>query len=107
MAVNETTNKAYVINHNSNSVTVIDGKTRTAVATVPTGAGPEGIAVNPVTNRIYVANSGPGTVTVIDGATDTVISTVRAGTYSQAVAVNPAPRSATVRPRGAIPRPAG
>ena len=89
VAVNETTNKAYVVNHNSNSVTVIDGKTRTAVATIPTGAGPEGIAVNPVTNRIYVANSGENSVTVIDGATDTVIATVRTGSYCQAVAVNP------------------
>ena len=79
VAVNETTNKAYVVNHNSNSVTVIDGKTRAAVATIQTGAGPEGIAVNPVTNRIYVANSGESSVTVIDGATDTVVATVRAG----------------------------
>ncbi len=57
VAVNEATNKAYVVNHNSNSVTVIDGKTRTAIATIKTGAGPEGIAVNPVTNRVYIANA--------------------------------------------------
>ena len=29
IAVNETTNKAYIVNHNSNSITVVDGKTRT------------------------------------------------------------------------------
>ena len=73
VAVNEVTNKAYVVNHNSSSVTVIDGKTRTVIATVKTGAGPESIAVNPVTNRVYVANSGESSVTVIDGATDTVV----------------------------------
>ena len=39
VAVNETTNKAYIVNHNSNSVTVIDGKTRTAIATIKTGVG--------------------------------------------------------------------
>src|SRR5262245_37890102 len=69
VAVNEATNKAYVVNHNSNSLAVIDGKTRTAAATIKTGAGPEAIGVNPLTNRIYVANSGENSVTVIDGAT--------------------------------------
>jgi len=88
VAVNETTNKAYVVNHNSSSVTVIDGKTRTVIATVKTGAGPEGIAINPLTNRVYVANPGDSSVTVIDGATDTVTATVRAGSYPQALAVN-------------------
>lgn len=90
VAVNETTGKAYIVNRSSNSVTVIDGKTRKAVATVKTGSGPEGIAVNPVTNRAYVANSTDSSVTVIDGATDTVAATVRAGSYCQSVAVNPA-----------------
>jgi uncharacterized protein len=89
IAVNETTNKAYVANHGSSSVTVIDGETRKSVATVKTGSSPEGIAVNPVTNRVYTANPGDGSVTVIDGATDTIQATVRAGSYPQAVAVNP------------------
>jgi YVTN family beta-propeller protein len=51
------TNRACVVSHNSSSVTVIDGKTRT-VSTIKTGAGPEAVAVNPVTNRVYTANSG-------------------------------------------------
>ena len=72
VAVNETTNKAYVVNHNSNSVTVIDGKTGTVIATIQTGTGPESIAVNPLTNRVYVANSGENSITVIDGANGTV-----------------------------------
>ncbi len=70
VAVNETTNKAYVVNHNSNSITVVDGKTRTATVTIQTGAGPEAIAVNSLTNRVYVANSGESSVTVIDGSHD-------------------------------------
>lgn len=90
IAVNEVTNKAYVINHGGSSVSVIDGKTRTVVATVNTGGGPEGLAVNPVTNRIYVASPGGSSVTVIDGATDTVAATVKTGSYPQAVAVNTA-----------------
>ena len=35
VAVNESTGKAYVINQESSSVTVIDGKRRTAIATIP------------------------------------------------------------------------
>ncbi|MBS1876885.1 MAG: ThuA domain-containing protein [Acidobacteria bacterium] len=89
VAVNEATNKAYVVNRGGNSVTVIDGRTGAVAATVRTGTGPEGIAVNPATNRIYVANAGDGSVTVIDGAIDAVVMTVRAGAYPQAVAVNP------------------
>jgi YVTN family beta-propeller protein len=89
VAVNETTGKVYVLNHDSRSVTVIDGKTRTAGAAIGVGRGPEGIAVNPVTNQVYVANAGDSSVTVIDGATDKVIATVPTGAYCQALAVNP------------------
>ncbi len=90
VAVNETTNKAYVVNRSSNSVTVIDGRKRAVIATLPTGPGPEGIAINAVTNRVYTANSNDSSVTVIDGATDAVIATVKAGSYCQSLAVNPA-----------------
>ena len=68
VAVNESTKRAYIVSHNSSSVTVIDGRTRTAIATIKTGAGPEAIAVNPVTNRVYTANSGASAVSNPDGA---------------------------------------
>lgn len=90
VAVNENTGRVYILNHDSGSVTVIDGKTRATVATVTTGRGPEGIAVNSVTNRVYVANAGDSSVTVIDGANSTVLATVPTGSYCQAIAVNPA-----------------
>ena len=89
IAVNETTNRAYVVGHNSSSVTVIDGKSRTAVATIQTGSGPEAVAVNPVTNRIYTVNSGESSVSVIDGATNTVVATVRTGSNCNNIGVNP------------------
>ena len=89
VAVNETTNRAYVVGHNSSSVTVIDGKSRTVVATIKTGAGPEAVAVNPVTNRVYTVNSGENSVSVIDGATNTVIATVRTGSNCNNIGVNP------------------
>jgi len=86
-AVNPVTNKIYVVNSNSNSVTVIDGATN-ATTTVNTGTSPFAAAVNSVTNKIYVPNFGSNTVTVIDGATNTT-TTLNAGQTPFAVAVNP------------------
>jgi len=86
LAINSTTNKIYVVNQNSNNVTVIDGATNgTAVVTV--GQSPAALAVNPVTNKIYIANAGDNTVTVIDGATYSTV-TVNIGNSPLAVAVN-------------------
>ncbi|PWT89393.1 MAG: hypothetical protein C5B56_07210, partial [Proteobacteria bacterium] len=90
VAVNETTNRAYIVAHNSSSVTVVDGKSHAVVATIKTGAGPEAVAVNPVTNRVYTVNSGESSVSVIDGATDAVIATVRTGSNCNNIGVNPA-----------------
>ncbi|HEX9223377.1 MAG TPA: HYR domain-containing protein [Candidatus Acidoferrales bacterium] len=86
-AVNPVTNKVYVLNAGSSSVTVIDGATNNTT-TVPAGLGPVSVAVNPVTNQVYVANKFDGNMTVIDGATNTT-TTVPAGTLPVSVAVNP------------------
>ncbi|WP_256761784.1 X2-like carbohydrate binding domain-containing protein [Cohnella sp. WQ 127256] len=85
-AVNPVTNKIYVANHGSSTVTVVYGATNTTT-TVPVGDRPVAVAVNPVTNKIYVANLGSNNVTVIDGATNAT-TTVQAGTHPTAVAVN-------------------
>jgi YVTN family beta-propeller protein len=85
VAVNRVTNKIYVTNNNSNTVTVIDGATN-GTTTVTTGTRPNVVAVNPVTNKIYVSNLDSYNVTVIDGATNST-TTVAAG-YTYAVAVN-------------------
>jgi YVTN family beta-propeller protein len=69
VAVNTATNRAYVANELSNSVSVIDGATNAVVATVLVGPRPQYIAVNPITNKVYVSNGGDSTQTVIDGAT--------------------------------------
>ena len=89
VAVNETTNRAYIVSHNSSVLTVVDGKSRTVVATIKTGAGPEAVAVNPVTNRVYTVNSGENSVSVIDGVTNTTVATVRAGSNCNNIGVNP------------------
>src|SRR5207302_1077086 len=60
-----------------------------AVAAVPVGAPPAGIAVDPAAARVYVANSSDRTVSVLDTATDTVAATVPVGTRPLGIAVNP------------------
>ena len=87
VAVNPVTNKVYVANYGSNTVTVFDGATN-ATPAVTVGSNPVAVAVNPVTNKVYVANYGGTTVTVIDGATNAT-TTVTVGGKPIAVAVNP------------------
>jgi YVTN family beta-propeller protein len=89
VAVNPVTHKIYVVNHGSNSVTIIDGATR-ATSTVNVEDRPEAVAVNPVTNKVYVTNAGADSVSVIDGATNAVSATVHVGSYPQAMVVNTA-----------------
>ena len=47
---NPVTHKVYVVNHGSNSVTIIDGATR-ATTTVAVEDRPEAVAINPKTNQ--------------------------------------------------------
>ena len=69
IALNNQTNKIYVANAGSNTVSVIDGKTDSVIGNATkVGMHPTDIAVNPNTNKIYVANAGSNTVSVIDGS---------------------------------------
>jgi len=107
--VNPVTNKIYVANDSSNTVSVIDGVTN-GTTTVAVGARPYMVAVNPVTNKIYVANYNSANVSVIDGATNGT-TTVPTGGAPSWVAVNPVTnkiyvagtRSTTSR-RSTVPR---
>jgi serine/threonine-protein kinase len=68
-------------------VTVIDGRTATALATIPIGPGPQAIASDPSRNRVYVTAQagidGDATVVVIDGATRRVVGAVPTGPYAR------------------------
>jgi YVTN family beta-propeller protein len=95
VASNPLTDKIYVANEGSNTVTVIDGHTKSTV-TVAVGLHPVAIAVNAVTDKIYVANRGyflkniTGSVTVINGATNSTTTVIDPNaTFPSAVAVNP------------------
>src|SRR4051812_37949478 len=92
IAVNPITNKVYVTNEASNTLTVMDGATL-ATTTVAIGARPLWLGVNPETNRIYVAqfgnNSAAPHLVAVNGANNTVSSNINVGDVGW-MAINPA-----------------
>jgi YVTN family beta-propeller protein len=95
IAVDYSTNLIYVTNQESDSISVIDGTTRSLVnRNIPVGTFPHVVAVNPITNKIYVTNWGTidinsSTVSVIDGRTNRVIAQVPTGNSPHSVVINP------------------
>jgi YVTN family beta-propeller protein len=85
-----------VTNLGDNTVSVIDEATGGVTATIPVGAGPDGVGVDPSLHLVYVANGGANTVSVIDEATGAVTSTIAVGSSPSAVAVDPVAHTAYV-----------
>jgi YVTN family beta-propeller protein len=89
IAVNPSTNKVYVVNEFSNTVSVIDTKTDTVKSTINLGNFPYGIDMNPLNNRIYITNRGSNTVSVLDGSVDIKLDDITVGKSPVGIAVNP------------------
>jgi YVTN family beta-propeller protein len=70
LAINSKTNRIYVVNHGSGTLSIIDGERDAVLQTINVGALPYVVAVNETTSRIYVSNVFSDEVTVIDGATN-------------------------------------
>jgi YVTN family beta-propeller protein len=81
IAINPQTNMVYVVNGNSDTVTVIDSTSNEVVDTIIVGREPWDVAVNSNTNVIYTANRIPNTVSVINGTTSEVIATLDYSDY--------------------------
>ena len=88
VALNPKTNLIYVVNHEDDSVTVIDSIHAKALATVKVGEKPQGLAIDLNANRIYVANVHGDSISVIDGARNKVIKRLTSGKNPYALAVN-------------------
>jgi YVTN family beta-propeller protein len=89
IAVKPSANTLYVANFQDNTVSIVDRKNRTPIATVAVGKGPKAIAYDAKLNRIYVANTLANTVSVIDATRNTVMATLPAGSHPYAIAVIP------------------
>jgi YVTN family beta-propeller protein len=77
---------AYITNCGDDTVSVIDTARDIAVATIPVGDCPFGVAVNPTGTRVYL---GGNDISIIDTNMHQVIATIDYGGFTS-VAVNPA-----------------
>ncbi|HKW97451.1 MAG TPA: hypothetical protein VJN43_06935 [Bryobacteraceae bacterium] len=90
LAVDSATHRVYAssgINTN-NTVTILNGITRSIEAAVPVGNTPVGVAVDPASGHVFVANQQSGTISVMDSASNQVIETwhpARANVWGLAV----------------------
>jgi YVTN family beta-propeller protein len=97
LTVNPIINRLYVINQDSNTVSMIDYfisdrgrfENTTAGSDIKVGRYPSSITLNPVTNKLFVTNSDSDTVSVIDGSTNTVVDEIKVGIYPYHVTANP------------------
>ena len=67
---------AYVTNGKSNSVSVLDMRNYSSIATIPVGANPTGVAANSQKNEVYVVNTGSNSLSVIDAEQNKVVDTI-------------------------------
>ena len=67
----------YVINYDSNNVTVIDTATKQFVKNIDVGRGPLSVAASEQSKRVYLSNSLDNSVSVIDATTNTVVDTIQ------------------------------
>lgn len=75
VAVNPRTNRLYVANSGSLTVSVVDGESRQVLATVPMSTRPQSVAVNQRSGRVYVATAESSLV-VISGDSNEVVDTI-------------------------------
>ncbi len=87
------TNKIYVVNVNSQTVSVIDELTNSVLDTIPgLEFKPRLIGVNPITNKIYVSNNGNGSgtnISVINADNNNITNTITTGLGPSDIAINP------------------
>lgn len=89
IGINSVTNKLYVANQFSNSISVIDGNTDIIENTIQVDNFPYDLEVNPFNNRIYITNRGSNTVSVIDGSTNQKLSNIDVGDSPVGLSINP------------------
>jgi YVTN family beta-propeller protein len=86
---NGISDKIYVANFDSDSVSVIDPASNQVVATIPVESNPRQMAINTINGNVYVMNSGSDSVSVIDPASNQVVATIPVGDQPSGGAYNP------------------
>lgn len=79
---------AYVTNHGSHSVSVIDVPKRKVIRTIDGFNNPFRIVLHPDESRLYVGNLGAKTISVVDTRNDAIIQTIPGFNYIWGLAIN-------------------
>jgi YVTN family beta-propeller protein len=80
---------SYAYIPSAGTVSVIDTKNNTFIATVPVRSIPDGVVASPDGKKVYVTNRNSNSISVIDTATNNVTATVKVGEEPWGVAVSP------------------
>jgi YVTN family beta-propeller protein len=72
IAVDSRNGRAFVANTGDGTVSVIDGKTDTVIATIPIGAHPYSIDADSAAGKVYVSRTYSDQLTIIDATTNQV-----------------------------------
>jgi YVTN family beta-propeller protein len=100
IASSPTRNEIYVVNTDSNSVSIIDAERNTVVANIGLDRAPYFIDVSADGNRAYVANSASNNVSVIDLTGRKVVATIGVGIAPGMARVTPDGKTVVVSNRG-------
>lgn len=84
----EDSNRLFVANQGSGTLTVLNATTGELLKSVATGEGALGVAFNERANQIYVTNRRAGTTSVVDGTSYEILANLETGTFPQTVVVN-------------------
>lgn len=86
--INPITNKLYVANQFSNTISVIDIDNSKVEKNIDVGNSPYDVKVNPFSNRIYTSNRDSDTISVIDGFTNRELTEIEVGDSPLGIGIN-------------------
>ena len=88
IVVAPSTERAFIVNRNSDNVAVIDTSSDSLVSFIDVGKAPLGIAADPEGSQVFVTNSLSDTVSVIDTASLSVTKTISVGPGPMSIAID-------------------
>src|SRR5262249_44448186 len=88
LRINQRTGIVYVLNTESDSVTIVDGRRLTVLGTVPVRSYPIGIAVDERNGKAYIASNRGNSLAVLDETARQVVGTRRIPRNVSSVALN-------------------
>src|ERR687886_814549 len=88
VSVDERARRAYVINQNTNTLSILDARSGALLRAVAMGQSPALLLVDERSRRVLVVNQSSNTVTVLDAQKGAVLRTVAVGEYPDSAALD-------------------